>query len=133
MSNSNDVNGTSNKHKSSKDGIRKKKDNPDKKKSFILGDSMIKQTKGWELSSKIDNKHSNYVRSFSSVKARSMKDYVKPYVREENPDHIIMYVRTNGLNSENKPGGAAESIVNLVEGMFSEKRKVVVSGIIPQK
>ena len=62
-----------------------------------------------------------------------MKDYVKPYVREENPDHIIMHVRTNGLNSENKPGGAAESIVNLVEGMFSEKRKVVVSGIIPQK
>ena len=111
----------------------KKKDNPDKNKSFILGDSMIKQTKGWELSSKIDSKHSNYVRSFSSVKARSMKDYVKPYVREQNPDHIIMHVRANGLNSENKPGGAAESIVNLVEGMVSEKRKVVVSGIMPQK
>ena len=133
MSNSNDINGTSNKHKTSKGGRRRKNGNPDKKKSFILGDRMIKHTKGWELSSKIDHKRSIYVRSFSGAEARSMKDYVKPCVREKYPDHIIMHVGTNYLNSENNPGkAAAESIVDLAEGMVSEKRKIAVSGIIPK-
>ena len=45
-----------------------KKDNPVKKKIFILGDSMIKYTKGWEMPSKIDLKHSIYVKSFSGAK-----------------------------------------------------------------
>ena len=64
---------------------------------------MIKHTKGWEMPSKMDHKHSVYVRSFSGEKVRSMKDYVKPCVRDENPDHIIMHVRTNDLNFENNP------------------------------
>ena len=83
LSNSNDSNGTSNKCKSSKDGIRRKKDNPDKNKISILGGRMMKYTKGWELPSKIDHKHSIYARSFSGAKVRSMKDYVKPCVRGE--------------------------------------------------
>ena len=37
---------------------------------------------------------------------------------------------TNDLNSENNPGRAAESIVDLTEGMVSEKSMVVVFGII---
>ena len=36
---------------------------------------MIKRTKGWALPSKLDHKHSIYVRSFSGAKVRSMKDY----------------------------------------------------------
>ena len=55
LNNTNNIIGTSYKHKSSKDDIRRKKNNPVKKKNFILGDSMIKHTKGWEMSSKIDH------------------------------------------------------------------------------
>ena len=130
LNNSNDINGTSYKHKSSKDSIRRKKYNPVKKKTFILGDSMIKHTKGWEMSSKIDHKHSICVRSFTGAKVRSMKNYVKQCVRGENPDHIIMHVGTNDFNSENNPERVAKSIADLVKGMVSEKRKVTVSGII---
>ena len=54
------------------------------------------------MSPKIDHKHSVYARSFSGAKVRSMKDYVKPCVKDENPDHIIMHIGTNDLNSENK-------------------------------
>ena len=67
LNNSNDINGTSYKDKSSKDDIKRKKNNPVKKKIFKLDDSTIKHTKGWEMSSKIDHKHSIYVRSFSCV------------------------------------------------------------------
>ena len=52
------------------------------------------------MSSKIDHKHSIYVRSFSGAAVRSMKDYVKPCVRDENPDHIFMHFGKNALKSE---------------------------------
>ena len=61
-----------------------------------------------------------------------MKNYVKPWVRDENPDHIIMHVRTNNLNSEISPERVAKSIVDLANGMVSEKRRVPVSRIIPR-
>ena len=76
--------------------------------------------------------HSIYVRSFSGAKVRSMKDYVKPCVRDKNPDHIIMPVGTNDLNTKNNPGRVAKSTVDLVKGMVSEKIKASVSGIIPR-
>ena len=93
---------------------------------------MIKRTEVWELSSTTDHKHNIYVRSFSVSKARSLKDYVKTCVRDEQPDHIIVHVETNNLNSENNPGRAPETIVNFVEGIVSDKRKVADSGIIPK-
>ena len=92
------------------------------KKSFILSNSMIKHTKGLDLSSKTDHKHSIFVRSFSRAKARSMRDYVKPYAKDDYPDHIIVHVRTNDLNSESNLRRAAESTANLTEGLISEKR-----------
>ena len=93
---------------------------------------MIKHTKGWELSSKLDHKHSIYIRSCSGAKSRSMKDYVKSYARDNNPDHIIMHVWTQDLNFKSNPRKATDSIDDLSEGMISEKKKVKVSGIIPE-
>ena len=62
---------------------------------------MIKHTKGYEVSSKTDCKHSIYVRSFSGRKVKSMKDYEKLCVRDKTTDHIVMYFGTSDLNSEN--------------------------------
>ena len=56
---------------------------------------------------------------FSGAKGRSMKDYVKPCVRDENQDHIIMHIGTNDLNSQNNPERVAKSIVDLAKGMVS--------------
>ena len=46
----------------------------------MLGDSMIKHLKGWDISAKL-KRHSIYVRPFTGAKVRSMKDYVKPCIR----------------------------------------------------
>ena len=51
-----------------------------------------------------------------------MKDYVKPRLRDKNPDHKTMRVGTNDLNFKNNPERAAKSIVHLLKGMVSEKR-----------
>ena len=110
LSNKNDINGTSKGKK-----IRREKDNPEKKKIFTLGDNMTIHTKRWELSLKIDHKHSIYVRGSSFAKVRSIKDYVNPCVRGENLDHIIMHVGTNDFNSKNNRQRVAKSIVDLAK------------------
>ena len=80
--------------------------------------------KGWGLLSKIDRKHSIYVRRFSGKKVKSMDDYVKPCIRDENPDHIIMNVRTNDLNSENNPERVAKSTSDLANVWFLRKGRL---------
>ena len=57
---------------------------------------------------------------------------VRSCVRDENPDHIILHVGTNDLNSENNPERVAKSSVDLAKGMVSGNRKVAVPGIIPR-
>ena len=80
------------------------------------------------MSSKIYYKDSTYVRTFSGANVRSMEDYVEQYIRDKNPDHIVIQVGTNDLNSENNPEKIAKSILQRV--VISEKRKVAFSEII---
>ena len=56
---------------------------------------MVKHIEGWKLSKNVDRKHKTYVRSFPWAKVKCMKDYVKPCIRENNPDHVIIHVGTN--------------------------------------
>ena len=116
-------NGDSNSHTSERsDGNTNKKaqsknvsiKSETKKKIYIIGDSMVKHIKGWDLSAKLDHRHNIYVQNFHGAKVRSMKDYTKPCTREESPDHIILHVWTNNLISDNSP------------------REVTVCGIIPR-
>ena len=60
-----------------------------------------------------------------------MKYYVKPCNTDDNLEHIILNVETNGLNSENSSERIAKSIAGLANILISEKRRVVISGIIP--
>ena len=106
-------NGDSNSNKSGRcDGNTNKKSQPKnvskksetkKKKIYVRGDSVVKHIKDWDLSAKLDHRHNTYVRNFPGAKVRSMKDYTKLCTREENPDHIILYVGTNDLISDNSP------------------------------
>ena len=74
--------------------------NNKKKKVFILGDSIVKHVHGWEITKSLDSKQKVYVRQFSYSKVSCMKDYVKPSICENNPDHIIFHAGTAGIPSE---------------------------------
>ena len=67
---------------------------------FILGDSMVKKVNGFYLTRNIKHKFLVKVRPFSSAKTRCMYDHAKPTIRELNPEHIILHVGTNDLNTE---------------------------------
>ena len=85
----------------------------EKKKVFVLGDSMVKHIQGWDITNKLENKHKVYIRQFAGSKVICMNDYVKPCIRENNPDHIIFHVRTNGILTSKDPLAIAQSLVEL--------------------
>ena len=55
--------------------------------TVILGDSMVKDLKGWELS---DEKAHVVVKSFSRAHTNHMKWHVKPTI-EQKPENIILH------------------------------------------
>ena len=57
-----------------------------------------------------------------------MDDCKKPSIRDE-PDHFIVHVGTNDLNSEVSSNSIAESIVDLAVSLKTESNDVSVSNI----
>ena len=100
------------------------------KKIYILGDSIVKHVEGWHLSKMTNQKV--YVRSFSGAKVKCMKDYVKPCIRENDPDHVILHVGTNEMNSELPPERIAKSVVDVAKNVKSDTRSVSISSILPR-
>ena len=99
-----------------------------KKSVFILGDSMVKKVNGFYLMKDIKHKFLVKVRSFSSAKTRCMYDHAKPTIREVNPEHIILHVGTNDLNSEKTASQISNSIIDLANSL----KNIHVSLIVPR-
>ena len=66
-----------------------------------MGDSIVKNVRGYELLRKAEN-CKVYVKSFSGAKVVYMEDYVKPTLREM-PTHIILHVGTNDVPTKKAP------------------------------
>ena len=58
--------------------------------TVIVGDSMVKNVRGWELSNPIKKV---IVKSFSGATTEDMEDYLKPVLRKE-PGNLILHVGT---------------------------------------
>ena len=59
----------------------------------------------------------------------ALHDYMKPSIRAK-PDHAILHIGTNDLNSNATSNEIAANIVNLAAEMKTEKCTVSISGII---
>ena len=98
---------------------------------IILGNSMVKHINGWEVSKRLQSDCRVYVKWLSDARAKYMKDYMKPSLRE-NLDHFILHVDTNDLSTERSPKLIAKSIVNLsiATALKGKSCYVIVSNII---
>ena len=83
----------------------------EKKKVFVLGDSMVKHIQGWDITKKLENKHKVYNRQFAGSKVICMNEYVKPCIRENNPYHIIFHVKTNDIPTSKDPLSIASKLL----------------------
>ena len=67
--------------------------------------------------------------AFPGATIQCMADYMKPSIRAK-PDHVILHVGTNDLNSNATPNEIAANIVGLATEMKTENCDVSISGII---
>ena len=122
----------SNRHNKIDNDTRNASPSKTKKSVFILGDSMVKKVNGFYLTKDIKHKFLVKVRSFSSAKTRCMYDHAKPTIREVNPEHIILHVGTNDLNSEKTASQISNSIIDLANSLKDETNNIHVSLIVPR-
>ena len=71
-------------------------------------------------------------KTIPGAKVKFMKDYVKPCIRENNPEYVILHVGTNELNSELTPERIAKSIIDVCKNIQTSHRSVSISGIVPR-
>ena len=105
----------------------------EKQKSVhILGDSIIKKVNGYFLTKKLRHKYLVKVRSFPGAKISCMVDHVKPTIREDTPDNIILHAGTNDLRSEKTSSQIAKAIIELAMSLKTDENSVIVSSIVPR-
>ena len=61
-----------------------------------------------------------------------MVDHVKPTIRDDKPDHVILHTGTNDLRSEKTVSQIARSITELAMSLKDNDNSVIVSGIFPK-
>ena len=83
----------------------------DEKRVFIVGDSIIKNVNGYDVSDNTEQCRI-YIRPSLGAKVRCMEDHIKPVIRD-NPDHVIFHIGTNDVPSEKSAEDIAKSIVEL--------------------
>ena len=88
---------------------------------------MVKKVNSFLLTRNINHKFLVKVRSYNC-----MKDYVKPTLRDFNPEHIILHVGTNDLNSERTASQIAKSIIDLGQSLKTDTNTITISLIVPR-
>ena len=69
---------------------------------------------------------------FSSAKISCLKHYIKPKLRELDPEHVILHVATNNLNSLLPSKEIADGITDAAKSMKVDNRNITISTIIPR-
>ena len=113
-----------NKHKSNF------KNNTKKILVYIVGNSMVKEVNGFELSKTIKHKYSVRVKFHSSAKTSCINDHIKPVIRNQEADHIILHTGVNDLSSDKTPVQICNDTVNLAASIKDKDIKVTISEIV---
>ena len=93
---------------------------------------MVKEVNGFEPSKSIKHKYSARVRFHPSAKTSCINDHVKPVIRNQEADHIILHIGTNDLSSDKTPVQICNDIVNLAASINDKDIKLTISEIVEQ-
>ena len=94
----------------------------------ILGDSMVKDIKQWDIQKSVPN-FQVFSKTFPGANTKDMNDYVKPSMHHQ-PDIIFLHTGTNDLRFNLSPHEIAVGIMELASSMKNNDNHVVVSSII---
>ena len=113
------------------DGLEPAEKTSGEKRMFIVGDSIIKNVNGCEVSGKTDHCRV-YIQPSLGAKVRCMEDHIKP-VLSDKPDHIIFHTGINDIPSNKNSEDIANSIIELVFFAKSESCDASISNIVVRK
>ena len=104
--------------------------------AVIIGDSLVKNIKAWELKEKCDSSDKVYVKCFNGATIKDMKSYIQPTI-ERKPNLIVLHTGTNDLslklNNEQKSElQIANEIFELAKSIKENGIEVVISGLLPR-
>ena len=91
---------------------------------------MIKKLNDYFLTKKVRHKYLIKVRSFSGPKVSYMVDHLKPTLRNDKPDHVILHAGANDLRTKKTTSQIAKSIMDLTTALKKNGNLVIVSGIV---
>ena len=95
--------------------------------TVILGNSIIKNVKGWELT---DESNRVVVKPFRGA---TISHGTNKPTTEQNPKNIILHCGTSYINNDSEPQNIAEEIVKLAKSVAKDcNSNVTVSGIAPR-
>ena len=95
----------------------------------IVGDSIIKDVYGWELS---DKENKVVVKHFSGSTTEDMKTYIQPPLKRD-PDRVIIHVGTNDLRSNQDLVTIAKNIIDIAKSSKTNKNEILLSSIVPRR
>ena len=125
------INNAENKTTSAADGKKQSnsrgKDN--KTITSIVGDSMVKNVKGWKLRPRCNINEQIHVYDFPGATTRDMNSYSKPIV-DKNPDNLILHCGTNELRTRKSEVEISTEIITLAKSIEARGIHVIVSGLI---
>ena len=88
--------------------MKDKKNRKSRDVTIILGDSIIKDAKAWELT---DESNKVVVKSFRGA---TKTKHLKPST-EQNPENIILHCGNNDRNDDSDPQNVAKEIAELAK------------------
>ena len=91
---------------------------------------MVKEVNGFELSKSIKHKFSVRVRFHPSAKTSCINDHIKPVMRNQEADHIILHTGANDVSSDKTPVQICNNIANLAASIKDKDIKVKISEIV---
>ncbi len=99
--------------------------------AVVLGDSLVKNIKGFKMKEATANQQNVHVYTFPGANIDDMNSHVTPTMKR-NPDTIILHCGTNDLGGTDSVQTIAENIADLAKALKTNKNEVFVSGIVPR-
>ena len=95
----------------------------------VIGDSMIKEMKGYQMRNYATSNTRIYVKPMSGATTEDMHDYIKPAMRFK-PDLFIIHTGTNDLRSGKEPVEIANEIIELGRNAKTDENDVAISELV---
>ena len=95
---------------------------------MILGDSLVKDIEGWELS---DESNKVVTKHFCEANTTDMKSYLLP-TKSCNPENIVLHCGKNDLKKEDSTNEISNGIIEVALLCKSDNNNALVFGIIPR-